>query len=232
MICADHNYSFDNRWAFTGDLVDYGTVEHFDGSQMRRKHSSLKRIKIHGRLPCRPMAALLELLCTNSRLEHLEIDTLEIHCDLPNEYHFNFLKRFSVDEIKIVDKFGLEVKGKSRTIRLIDNPPGDALNRLEHLYLGKCLFGVSISHVSLFTLLSSCLSLHASLFYEEPLMKNSHISLDHPANPNSLPGKSRFQLDRSPGSKHLPRRHPYDWVRQSGRHTTRTDHSVHRRDAL
>lgn len=171
VICADHNYSFDNRWAFTGDLVDYRTVEPWDGTQLHRKHSALKRLKVHGRLPGKPMADLLKLVSTKSRLEHLEIDTLELHCDLPNEYHFNFLKRLSINEIRIVDRFGLEVKRSTRTIRLIDSPPDGALNRIKHLYLGKFL-----SHVSLMSLMSLMGLFHILLLCLS-LPSPSHVSL-------------------------------------------------------
>ena len=139
VFCADHNLSFDNRWRFTGDLVDYGSVKVWTSSQLGRKYPNLKRIKING-LPWKPMADLLEKLCTCTQLEQLEIDTLELYCGSKNRYRLNFLKRFSVDAVRIVNKHGLEIGGKSSPVRLTSSRVG--ANQIEHLYFGeyRCAF--------------------------------------------------------------------------------------------
>ena len=131
VICVDDDFSFENRWRFTNDLVDYRTVEVWTASSLTKDRSNLKRIKIYG-LSCEPMAALLERLSSTSRLEHLEIDTLEIKHATSDVYDFEFLKRLSIDGIRVVDQYG-EVPDATDSIKL--NIYGNAAS----LYFGKCL---------------------------------------------------------------------------------------------
>lgn len=136
VICVEDNFSFDNRWKFTNDLVDYRTVEVWgDGSRLTKDCSGLKRVKIYG-LTCEPMSALLERLSNTAQLEHLEIGTLNIERDAANSYDFKWLKRFSVDEIRVFDKFG-EVPDATDTDKLKLNVYG--FGNLVSLFFGKCL---------------------------------------------------------------------------------------------
>lgn len=130
VICVDHNFSFDNRWAFTNDLVDYRTVVVWDDQRLEMDCSKLKRVKIYG-LRAEPMAALLERLCSTARLEQLEIDTLEIKKGTANTYLFNHLKRISVNAIKFVDNYA-EVANPTDKIRF--NFTGSC--SAEYLYFG------------------------------------------------------------------------------------------------
>ena len=132
VICMEDNFSFDNRWRFTNDLVDYRTVEVWDGSRLREDCSGLKRIKIFGGLPYELMSALLRRLSDTAKLEHLEIDRLEIKQGAANWYNFEFLKRFSVDEIRVVDEVS-EVTDATDKLKL--NVYGS--ENLVSLYFGK-----------------------------------------------------------------------------------------------
>ena len=142
VICADHNFSFDNRWRFSNDPIDYGTVQIWNqisrsDSQLRKANAKLKRIKIY-RLAWKPMANLLGQLFVTTQLEQLEIDTWQLHRDSHNQFGFNFLKRFAVDSVKIVDKYGLEIGGTTNLIRLSDNLADGNPHKFEHLYFGRC----------------------------------------------------------------------------------------------
>lgn len=132
VICVDHNFSFENRWRFTNDLVDYRTVEVWTDSCLTKNRSKLKRVKIYG-LSSGRMDALLRQL-SDTQLEQLEIDVLEIEHAATHEYKFRCLKRFSVDAIRVVDRYG-EVPDAIDKVKLEVYGLGVPVS----LYLGKCV---------------------------------------------------------------------------------------------
>lgn len=114
-LIISSSFEFENRWAFTDEIVDYDAIERWSDRRLQMNNSNLKRIKLYG-LSAKSITGLLRNLCENenrSQLEHLEIDKLEIVQG--NKFHpdhvFNDLKVLSINSTKIVDDRGEEAPG-------------------------------------------------------------------------------------------------------------------------
>lgn len=104
-LVISSSFEFENRWAFTEEIVDYGTVERLSESRLQANNSNLKRVKLCG-LPAKYLICFLLNLSESenrSQLEHLEIDRLDVPqgSKFSDDLVFDDLKVLWINSIKV-----------------------------------------------------------------------------------------------------------------------------------
>lgn len=101
----------ENRWASTGDIIDYTRVEIWNPKRWQTNspyHLCLRRLKIY-KLG-QPTTLLLADLSDRNTLAQLEIDNLQLVRASAHIYTFKYLAIFCVDSVEVIDEIGTKLQ--------------------------------------------------------------------------------------------------------------------------